>query len=517
MIDVIVSSPTIDIGRQGENLARNIYFDLSDLMEIYGEGTATLVHMRPSDQAPYICDATVSDGFLVWSPTSTDTAYAGSGKCELRWVVGDTLAKSVIYATKIAQSITADATVPTPYESWYDAIIDYIKANYAANGAPQEVREAIYTLLSKAAYTETGLTDELEVVRTWTAENLSITNNLTHVATNNSATIAGYGTSYTATLTANSGYTLGTVTVTMGGDDVTATVYSSGTITIPSVTGDIVIIATAVAAVASLSAVYTQSGTVYDTDALDTLKSDLVVTAIYSDSSTATIPGTDYTLSGTLSTGTSTITVSYGGKTTTFTVSVTHGDNSLYSWDFTSGLTDSKQGVVATTTATQTNGTGLIYNATNQYTLITGISSLLGKTVEIDVEEIGTRVGGNHRRLFLFYGTNSSQQAGFICNAGSTWKYYSGSAWDSSSIEGADASYFNGKTVKIDISATGAITVSRKDIGAADSTYEQVYTSSIGAISSVTADATHCTIGLSNGSDGLGNATISAMRIYEGA
>ena len=72
----------------------------------------------------------------------------------------------------------------------------------------------------------------------------------------------------------------------------------------------------------SITAVYTQSGTVYDTDTLDSLKADLVVTAHYSDSSTQTVPDADYTLSGTLTVGTSTITVSYGGKTTTFSVTV---------------------------------------------------------------------------------------------------------------------------------------------------------------------------------------------------
>lgn len=323
MIDVYATGLSIDIGRQGENLARNIYFDLSDLIDNYGEGTATLVHMRPSDQAPYVCTAVRTGTFLIWSPTSTDTAYSGSGKCELRWVVGDTLAKSIIYTTTIAPSLTGAEGVPSPYKSWYDAIIAYIEANYAANGAPQEVREAIYTLLSKAAYTETGLTDELAIVQAWTAETLSVTNNLTHVTNSNTATMAEQGGSYTGTLTADSGYTLGTVSVTMGGEDVTATVYSSGTITIPSVTGDIVITATAVAAVSSLSAVYTQSGTVYDTDALDTLKADLVVTATYSDSTTATVPSSDYTLSGTLAAGTSTVTVSYGGVTTTFNVTVT--------------------------------------------------------------------------------------------------------------------------------------------------------------------------------------------------
>ena len=75
------------------------------------------------------------------------------------------------------------------------------------------------------------------------------------------------------------------------------------------------------AGLASISAVYTQSGPVYTTDSLNSLKADLVVTATYEDSTTQTI--TTYTLSGTLTEGTSTITVSYGGKTTTFTVTVT--------------------------------------------------------------------------------------------------------------------------------------------------------------------------------------------------
>ena len=76
------------------------------------------------------------------------------------------------------------------------------------------------------------------------------------------------------------------------------------------------------ATVTSISAVYTQSGTIYDTDSLDTLKSDLVVTASWSNGTTSTVDSEDYTLSGTLTEGTSTITVSYGGKSDTFDVTV---------------------------------------------------------------------------------------------------------------------------------------------------------------------------------------------------
>lgn len=71
----------------------------------------------------------------------------------------------------------------------------------------------------------------------------------------------------------------------------------------------------------SISAVYTQTGTVYTTDSLDILRSDLVVTATYGDGTTRTV--TAYTLSGTLVAGTSTVTVSYFNTTATFTVTVT--------------------------------------------------------------------------------------------------------------------------------------------------------------------------------------------------
>jgi hypothetical protein len=71
----------------------------------------------------------------------------------------------------------------------------------------------------------------------------------------------------------------------------------------------------------SISAIYTQSKTIFTTDSLNDLKDDLTVTANYSDGTSAVI--TSYLLSGTLTSGTSTIIVLYGGKTTTFDVTVT--------------------------------------------------------------------------------------------------------------------------------------------------------------------------------------------------
>ena len=73
----------------------------------------------------------------------------------------------------------------------------------------------------------------------------TITNTLTHVTNSNAATSIENETAYSATLSADTGYTLDTVTVTMGGTDITSTAYSDGGISIASVTGDIVITAVA--------------------------------------------------------------------------------------------------------------------------------------------------------------------------------------------------------------------------------------------------------------------------------
>ena len=71
----------------------------------------------------------------------------------------------------------------------------------------------------------------------------TITNNLTNVTNSNTATTVKEGNAYTATLTAASGYTLDSVTVTMGGEPVSV---SGGKISISAVTGDIFITATAI-------------------------------------------------------------------------------------------------------------------------------------------------------------------------------------------------------------------------------------------------------------------------------
>ena len=76
-----------------------------------------------------------------------------------------------------------------------------------------------------------------------TGPTFTVTNSLSNCASSNSAGSIGINERYTATITANSGYTLdgASVAVSMAGTDITSTAYSSGVISIPAVTGAIVI------------------------------------------------------------------------------------------------------------------------------------------------------------------------------------------------------------------------------------------------------------------------------------
>lgn len=75
----------------------------------------------------------------------------------------------------------------------------------------------------------------------------------------------------------------------------------------------------------SISATFVQgSNVIYNTDPLSVLRQYLVVRATYEDETVQTV--TAYTLSGTLTVGTSTITAAYKGKTATFEVTVTQSE-----------------------------------------------------------------------------------------------------------------------------------------------------------------------------------------------
>lgn len=86
--------------------------------------------------------------------------------------------------------------------------------------------------------------------------NYSVTRSLYHVNCSNTSNYVAEGSSFSATLTAASGYENVTVSVTMGGFNITNSAVSGNVITIASVTGNIVITATATQIPPSTQSIY---------------------------------------------------------------------------------------------------------------------------------------------------------------------------------------------------------------------------------------------------------------------
>lgn len=135
----LCKNQVIALGRQMENNYRQIIFDVSDFDEPIT--SLMLVHQRKGDAAPYIVD-TVTGTQFAWTITDTDTAYAGYGKGELRINFANGLAKSIVFTTMVVKSITGDTQVPSPLQSWYDAMIDYIDEHAASQEQIEAAVEA---------------------------------------------------------------------------------------------------------------------------------------------------------------------------------------------------------------------------------------------------------------------------------------------------------------------------------------------------------------------------------------
>ena len=122
----LIGGRVVALGRQMEDNYRSITFDCSEFDEPIS--TITLVHQRSNDVAPYIVGSADANT-LTWTVTNTDTAYYGYGVAELRITFESGLAKSAVFKTLVVKSITADAVIPEPLQSWYDAMVDYIDAH----------------------------------------------------------------------------------------------------------------------------------------------------------------------------------------------------------------------------------------------------------------------------------------------------------------------------------------------------------------------------------------------------
>lgn len=115
----------ITIGRRDTYGTEQVVFDLAELIDVYGEGSAVLMVKRPGDETAYPATTEQTDGQLIWTVSDIDTAYKGKGECEIFWYVNGNLAKTVIYPTNVLRDIgETTEEPPDAYPTWVDHLTE---------------------------------------------------------------------------------------------------------------------------------------------------------------------------------------------------------------------------------------------------------------------------------------------------------------------------------------------------------------------------------------------------------
>lgn len=141
MIDVVPNAGVIALGKQGENQAVRV--TLPNIRA--GSGSILLLHQRSDDQKPYPVPVVEADGGIIWTVSSTDTAYPGRGQAELQWLGTDgAVVKSAIYQTNVIRSMAEPGAVPDePLKPYTQAVArDAQAAKDAAASAAASAQSA---------------------------------------------------------------------------------------------------------------------------------------------------------------------------------------------------------------------------------------------------------------------------------------------------------------------------------------------------------------------------------------
>ena len=182
---------TLWLGRYNENGARDIAIDVGKWIADLGTGgTVVLVNWRPGeDDSPYNPNITMDGSRAVWSPSNIDLAISGRGFAELRYYVGNVLAKSKTFRTVIDRTPSEGANPPSAAEDWLERMEDAavtaqtasetaVDAAETATEGAQTVAQALPTVTQAAgtatnAATEAAASEEVASVAANAAQTAS--------------------------------------------------------------------------------------------------------------------------------------------------------------------------------------------------------------------------------------------------------------------------------------------------------------------------------------------------------
>ena len=113
------------LGRLGENKARVIPFDVSDIRSEFPGASFIVLNKRPNDTDSYPVsnqNVRLDGNVLLWTVVSGDVAQEGYGRCEVRASVDDVVVKTKIWATRIDHALDGAGTPPEPWQGWIDQV-----------------------------------------------------------------------------------------------------------------------------------------------------------------------------------------------------------------------------------------------------------------------------------------------------------------------------------------------------------------------------------------------------------
>ncbi len=156
------NSLPIPLGKQGENNAIGVEFGLCEYLALYGPGTPQLIVQRNGDDHPYPVPLSIDGETAIWRVSDADTSVPGYGQAELRWVVGDVIAKSRIYTFFVLDSLGEASTPPEMWQSWLGEILGAAADVQATVGnAVPYIDEQTYTWhvwsVAESRYIDTGI------------------------------------------------------------------------------------------------------------------------------------------------------------------------------------------------------------------------------------------------------------------------------------------------------------------------------------------------------------------------
>ena len=115
------------IGRLGENEARIIKINVSQIMRAFPGAAFTVLHRRPGDMDAYPVNGAyiAMDGEnVLWTVTSGDVAKEGIGQFEVIATVDGTVVKTLIYTSRVDHALDGAGDPPEPWESWVTDVTD---------------------------------------------------------------------------------------------------------------------------------------------------------------------------------------------------------------------------------------------------------------------------------------------------------------------------------------------------------------------------------------------------------